>query len=113
MTLCGGSRDAPRDTIPKTNIGRDAGPSTALAGYPTTTVVRLVTGSASHLVERVYYMHRLRRKYYGEEHHSCSDKEDHRRNLCNGACYRDVFAPTNTVTPTVHAAAGDDWRVND
>jgi hypothetical protein len=33
MTICGGQRDAPRTTIPKTNFRRDAGPSTALAGY--------------------------------------------------------------------------------
>ena len=35
MTICGGQRDAPRDTIPRTNFRRDAGPSTALAGYAT------------------------------------------------------------------------------
>ena len=34
MTICGGQRDALRNTIPKTNFRRDAGPSTALAGYP-------------------------------------------------------------------------------
>ena len=33
MPICGGQRDAPRDTIPRTNFERDAGPSTALAGY--------------------------------------------------------------------------------
>ena len=33
MTICGGQRDAPRDTILKTTFLRDAGPSTALAGY--------------------------------------------------------------------------------
>ncbi len=33
MTICGGQRDAPRNTIPKTSFRRDAGPSTALAGY--------------------------------------------------------------------------------
>jgi hypothetical protein len=33
MTICGGQRDAPRNTIPRTNFRRDAGPSTALAGY--------------------------------------------------------------------------------
>ena len=33
MPFCGGQRDAPRNTIPKTTIRRDAGPSTALAGY--------------------------------------------------------------------------------
>jgi hypothetical protein len=33
MTICGGQRDAPGDIIPKTNFRRDAGPSTALAGY--------------------------------------------------------------------------------
>src|SRR3954463_14397732 len=34
MTICGGQRDGPRDTIPRTNFARAAGPSTALAGYP-------------------------------------------------------------------------------
>src|ERR1700722_10057691 len=29
MTICGGQRDAPRNTIPRTNFRRDAGPSTA------------------------------------------------------------------------------------
>jgi hypothetical protein len=33
MTICGGQRDALRNTIPTTNFRRDAGPSTALAGY--------------------------------------------------------------------------------
>jgi hypothetical protein len=33
MTIYGGQRDAPMDTVPKTNFQRDAGPSTALAGY--------------------------------------------------------------------------------
>jgi hypothetical protein len=33
MTICGGQRDAPRNIIPKTTFRRDAGPSTALAGY--------------------------------------------------------------------------------
>jgi hypothetical protein len=28
MTICGGQRDAPRDSIPKANFPRDAGPST-------------------------------------------------------------------------------------
>jgi len=36
MTFCGGQRDAPRNTIPRTNFRRDAGPSTALAGYAAT-----------------------------------------------------------------------------
>ena len=40
MTICGGQRDAPRDTIPKTNFRRDAGPSTALAGYPASRIDR-------------------------------------------------------------------------
>ncbi len=35
MTICGGQRDAPRNIIPRTNFRRDAGPSTALAGYAT------------------------------------------------------------------------------
>ena len=33
MTICGGQRDAPRNIIPRTDFRRDAGPSTALAGY--------------------------------------------------------------------------------
>jgi hypothetical protein len=33
MTFRGGQRDAPGDTIAKTNFRRDAGPSTALADY--------------------------------------------------------------------------------
>ena len=51
MTICGGQRDAPRNTIPKTNFRRDAGPSTALAGYAAGRLARIekVCGSCSHL----------------------------------------------------------------
>ena len=34
MTICGGQRDAPRNTIPRTSFRRDAGPSIAAAGSP-------------------------------------------------------------------------------
>jgi hypothetical protein len=57
MTISGGQRDAPGNTIPKTNFRRDAGPSTALAAH-------LSAGVLGSFGFSVLLANSFRRKYH-------------------------------------------------